>query len=74
VNNYLVCAGSGSQGAVKTETISEPGIFGRALFGPGAEVKHEEAGWLVRTKGSDSDEGGIATGSPVPDSPLLVNE
>jgi len=75
VNNYLVRAGSGSQGAIKTETISELGIFGWALFGPGAkEVKHEEAGWLVRTKGTNSDEGGVATGFSVLDSLLLVDE
>jgi glutathione synthetase len=75
VENYLVRAGSDSQGAVKTETISELGIFGWALFGPGAkEIKHEEAGWLVRTKGKDSDEGGIAAGFSVLDSLLLVDE
>jgi glutathione synthetase len=75
VNNYLVRAGSGSQGAVKTETISELGIFGWALFGPDAkEVKQEEAGWLVRTKGTNSDEGGVATGFSVLDSLLLVDE
>lgn len=74
VNNYLVRAGSGSQGAVRTETISELGIFGWALFGPRAgTVKHEEAGWLVRTKGTNSDEGGIATGFSVLDSLLLVD-
>ena len=75
VKNYLVRAGSGSQGAVKTETISELGIFGWALFGPGAKnVKHEEAGWLVRTKGGESNEGGIAAGFSVLDSLLLVDE
>ena len=75
VNNYLVRAGSGSQGAVKVETISELGIFGWALFGLGAkEVKHEEAGWLVRTKGANSNEGGVATGFSVLDSLLLVDE
>jgi len=74
VINYLVRAGSGSQGAMRTETISELGIFGWALFGPGAkEIKHEEAGWLVRTKGTDSDEGGVATGFSVLDSLLLVD-
>ena len=74
VNNYLVRAGSGSQGAFKTETISELGIFGWALFGPGArEIKHEEAGWLVRTKGTNSDEGGVAAGFSVLDSLLLVD-
>lgn len=75
VNNYLVRAGSGSEGSVKTETISELGIFGWALFGPGAKaVKHEEVGWLVRTKGTNSDEGGIATGFSVLDSLFLVDE
>ena len=75
VENYLVRAGSGSQGAVKTETISELGIFGWALFGPGAkEIKHEDAGWLVRTKGTQSDEGGVAAGFSVLDSLLLVGE
>ena len=75
VNNYLVRAGSGSQGAIKTETISELGTFGWALFGPDAkELKHEEAGWLLRTKGTDSDEGGIAAGFSVLDSLLLVDE
>lgn len=73
--NYLVRAGSGSQGAFKTETISELGIFGWALFGPSAKnIKHEEVGWLVRTKGRESDEGGIATGFSVLDSLLLVDE
>ncbi|KAJ7779542.1 hypothetical protein B0H14DRAFT_2961681 [Mycena olivaceomarginata] len=47
--NYLVRAGSeGAQSAVKL------GIFGWALF--------EGGWWLVRTKGKDSNEGGVATG------------
>lgn len=75
VNNYLVRAGAGSRGAVRAETISELGIFGWALFGSGAkEIKHEEAGWLVRTKGIDSDEGGVAAGVSVLDSLLLVDD
>lgn len=75
VSNYLVRAGSGPRGVVRAETISELGIFGWALFGPGAEkIKHEEAGWLVRTKGKDSDEGGVAVGFSVLDSLLLVDE
>ena len=75
VKNDLTRAGSGSQGAVETETISELGIFGWALFGPSArKIKHEEAGWLVRTKGIDSDEGGVAAGFSVLDSLLLVDE
>jgi glutathione synthetase len=71
VENRLVRAGSGSQG----ETISELGIFGWALFGPGAkDIKHEEVGWLVRTKKTESNEGGIAAGFSVLDSLLLVDE
>ena len=74
VNNYLVHAGSGSPG-VKVETSSKLGIFRWALFGLGAkEVKHEEAGWLVRTKGTNNNEGGISTGFSMPDSLLLVDE
>lgn len=74
LGNYLVRAGAGTEGAVKTEAVSELGIYGWALFGPGAkEVKEKEIGWLVRTKGKDSDEGGVATGFSVLDSLLLVD-
>jgi glutathione synthase len=74
LGNYLVRAGSGTGGAVKTEVVSELGIFGWALFGPEAKgIKEKEVGWLVRTKGKDSDEGGVATGFSVLDSLVLVN-
>lgn len=75
LGNYLVRAGAGTEGAVKAEVISELGIFGWALFG-GAEkqVKEKEAGWLVRTKGKDSNEGGVAAGFSVLDSVLLVDD
>ncbi|KAJ7846333.1 hypothetical protein B0H14DRAFT_2772274 [Mycena olivaceomarginata] len=74
--NYLVRAGSeGAQSAVKVDVVSELGIFGWALFGgPDQGVKEKEAGWLVRTKGKDSNEGGVATGFSVLDSLLLVND
>lgn len=75
LGNYLVRAGSGAEGAVKTEVISELGIFGWALFGgPEKEVKEKEVGWLVRTKGKDSNEGGVAAGFSVLDSVLLVDD
>ncbi|KIM43057.1 hypothetical protein M413DRAFT_69714 [Hebeloma cylindrosporum] len=74
--NYLVRAGSTdsqSQTPVKTDVVSELGIFGWALFGgPDKSIDEREVGWLVRTKGKDSNEGGVATGFSVLDSLLLV--
>ncbi|KAJ7628557.1 glutathione synthase [Roridomyces roridus] len=71
---YLVRSNAGA-GAVKAEVVSELGIFGWALFGGSdAKVKEKEVGWLVRTKGKDSDEGGVATGFSVLDSVLLVDD
>ncbi|PPQ63610.1 hypothetical protein CVT24_004470 [Panaeolus cyanescens] len=73
--NYLLRAGSvnsPSQTPVKTDVISELGIFSWALFGE-SKVEERTVGWLVRTKGRDSNEGGVATGFSVLDSLLLVN-
>lgn len=75
--NYLIRAGATdakSQTPVKTDVVSELGIFGWALFGgPDKRVDEKEVGWLVRTKGKDSNEGGVATGFSVLDSLLLVD-
>jgi len=75
--NYLIRAGatdSQSQMPIKAETVSELGIFGWALFGGGEkQIEEREVGWLVRTKGKDSNEGGVATGFSVLDSVLLVD-
>ncbi|KAH9922030.1 glutathione synthase [Amylocystis lapponica] len=66
LGNYL--------GAVKTEVISELGIFGWALFGgEDGAVREKEVGWLLRTKGKDSNEGGVAAGFSVLDSVILVD-
>ncbi|KAG1727093.1 uncharacterized protein EDB91DRAFT_1135652 [Suillus paluster] len=56
---------------IRTEVISELGIFGYALFGE-EEVVEREVGWLVRTKGTESNEGGVAAGFSVLDSVVLV--
>ncbi|KAH8082442.1 glutathione synthase [Cristinia sonorae] len=73
LGNYLVRAG-GTGGAVKTNVISELGIFGWALFGgDDGSVDEKEVGWLVRTKGEDSNEGGVAAGFSVLDSVVLVD-
>ncbi|KAF8964259.1 glutathione synthase [Flammula alnicola] len=75
--NYLIRAGTTdaqSQTPVKTDVVSELGIFGWALFGgPEKHIEEREVGWLVRTKGKDSNEGGVATGFSVLDSLLLVD-
>ncbi|KIY73587.1 glutathione synthase [Cylindrobasidium torrendii FP15055 ss-10] len=61
------------EGNVKTEVVSELGIFGYSLFGAGEVKAEKEIGWLVRTKGKDSNEGGVASGFSVLDSIVLVD-
>ncbi len=77
VGNYLVRAGGGAGGAEggahKADVVSELGMFGWALFGEGKVKETESSGWLVRTKGRESDEGGVAVGFSVLDSVLLVD-
>ncbi|KAF9068612.1 hypothetical protein BDP27DRAFT_1327004 [Rhodocollybia butyracea] len=70
LKNYLIRAGSGA--TVEAEVVSELGIFGWSLFGNGKIVDEKEVGWLVRTKGKESNEGGVATGFSVLDSLVLV--
>ncbi|EIN12167.1 glutathione synthase [Punctularia strigosozonata HHB-11173 SS5] len=72
--------GDGGGGAVKADVVSELGVFGWALFGAGVGeeeeaggVKEATAGWLLRTKGRESDEGGVAAGFSVLDSVVLVD-
>lgn len=59
VHNYLVRGGSGV--ARLADVVSELGVYGVALFG-GEGVVNREAGTLLRTKGRESDEGGVAIG------------
>ena len=74
VENWLVRAGEGGEGRVKGDVVSELGIYGWALFGRGAQrVRERTGGWLVRTKGRESDEGGVAVGFSVLDSVVLVD-
>lgn len=64
------------------DVVSELGVFGTILFEGGGEasnrgnavaiVYEQSGGHLLRTKASDSDEGGVAAGFSVIDSPLLV--
>eukprot|EP00523_Entomoneis_sp_CCMP467_P008412 CAMPEP_0168733188 /NCGR_PEP_ID=MMETSP0724-20121128/8159_1 /TAXON_ID=265536 /ORGANISM="Amphiprora sp., Strain CCMP467" /LENGTH=565 /DNA_ID=CAMNT_0008780233 /DNA_START=397 /DNA_END=2094 /DNA_ORIENTATION=+ len=54
-------------------SISELGCFGTVLCGPDGSVLHNEyAGFLMRTKFSHVDEGGVAAGYATLSSPYLV--
>lgn len=61
------------------EVIGELGIYGACLWGSSkgqtvANILHnEEAGWLLRTKGRDSEEGGVAAGFGAVDSVCLMD-
>lgn len=79
LGSYLIRAGAtsgpnGDNKVVRSETVSELGIFGWALFSRETGV-HErgDAGWLVRTKGVESNEGGVAAGFSVLDSVVLID-
>ncbi|EWM27247.1 glutathione synthetase [Nannochloropsis gaditana] len=71
-NAYLLREGE----AVGGPAISELGIFGTFLGDTSSEkvIENQYAGYLVRTKLAHVNEGGVATGFAVVDSPMLVNE
>ncbi|KAL1995193.1 hypothetical protein VTN49DRAFT_1380 [Thermomyces lanuginosus] len=62
-----------SDGSVASgEVVSELGIYGAILWSSDGEVLHnEEGGWLLRTKGTETNEGGVAAGFSSLDSVLL---
>ncbi|KAL7419828.1 Glutathione synthetase [Cryptotrichosporon argae] len=70
VFNLLVRGGETR--ARRADVVSELGVYGVMLFGEGTEVVNREAGTLLRTKGRESDEGGVAIGISSIDSPVLV--
>jgi len=55
----------------EADTLSELGIYGTFLRRGKEVLLNEEVGHLVRTKRSDSNEGGVAAGFAVLDSPYL---
>ncbi|MCJ1304286.1 hypothetical protein MMC08_007098 [Hypocenomyce scalaris] len=56
------------------EVIGELGVYGACLWRQGGEVlENWEAGYLLRTKGSQSEEGGVAAGFGAVDSVCLVD-
>lgn len=58
--------------ASQVETLSELGIYATFLRRGDEVLLNSEAGHLVRTKAATSDEGGVAAGFAVLDSPYLV--
>lgn len=71
VHNWLVRGGEGI--ARYADIVSELGVYGVALFGgDDSTAVNNEVGTLLRTKGRESDEGGVAIGISSIDSPLLV--
>jgi hypothetical protein len=57
---------------LRGSTVSELGVFGVYLGGQGGELLNEPSGHLLRTKLSNSNEGGVAAGFAVLSSPQLV--
>lgn len=57
---------------VTESTLSELGIYGTYLQVKGQVVINEVVGHLLRTKTSSSNEGGVAAGFSVLDSPWLM--
>jgi len=62
------------------EVVGELGVYGVCLWDaaggkdPEGWLKvNREAGWLLRTKGSESEEGGVAAGFGCVDSVVLVD-
>lgn len=58
--------------AVEADTLSELGVYSTYVRRGDRVLLSAEAGTLVRTKAATSDEGGVASGYAVLDSPLLV--
>lgn len=55
------------------DVVGELGVYGACLWRHGGEiVSNFEAGWLLRTKGRESEEGGVAAGFGAVDSVCLV--
>ena len=72
LGNYVVAAGTAKLSKVE-DIVSELGIYGITLFDQrnGNCTVNSIGGHLLRTKGRDVSEGGVATGYSVLDSPYL---
>ena len=58
--------------AHEASTLSELGVFSVFVGNGAAELHNEISGHMLRTKPDDADEGGVAAGFAVIDSPCLT--
>ena len=58
---------------LEVDTLSELGIYGTFVRQGDTVLLNKEAGHLIRTKAATSDEGGVAAGFAVLDSPYLTD-
>ncbi|ESN95321.1 hypothetical protein HELRODRAFT_157658 [Helobdella robusta] len=56
-----------------TEMVSELGVYGVLVGSKSKIIMNEQCGYLLRTKNADTNEGGVATGYSVLDSPYLLD-
>ncbi|CAI4211479.1 unnamed protein product [Parascedosporium putredinis] len=68
-HNVILRNGNLEEGGI----ISELGVYGTCLWNDKEILHNEEAGYLLRTKGDKSEEGGVAAGFGCMDSVNLVN-
>lgn len=68
----MLRAGCGDEAELVPQTVSELGIYGTVLFGVEGLEEQRSGGYLLRTKSSESNEGGVAVGFSVIDTPLLI--
>ncbi|EJU03074.1 glutathione synthase [Dacryopinax primogenitus] len=76
--SVLIKAGTSEQGGTEGDVISELGVYGVCLYRKDSEGTcvidvNRECGYLVRTKGRESNEGGVAVGFSYLDSLVLVD-
>lgn len=71
VNTLIVRAEAGYKQMKPVEGVSELGIYGVVIANGDKLVQNTVAGHLLRTKASHHDDGGVASGVAVLDSPLL---
>ncbi|GAA5900487.1 hypothetical protein JCM5296_001560 [Sporobolomyces johnsonii] len=69
----VLVKGGEAQGR-RADVVSELGVYGVVLVDEerGTVIRNETVGHLLRTKGRESDEGGVAVGFSVIDSPWLI--
>lgn len=69
VYNWLM---KGDDAMRRVEVVSELGVYGTMSYGHLGRIRNRRAGILLRTKGADSDEGGVAIGQYLLPLPAVV--